>query len=155
VTPQAGPGPTEQEDLFGPVTMRLHPIFTQVKSFSGGPKPEGIEAVLEFDDQFDDSTKAEGSIIFELYDMRKGFADDRGERLVEPWTAHLGTADEQRAHWRREVGAYSFLLSYGNIQPGHNYVLTATFEPLNGKRLFAQTVLTGPATPKPPKESTK
>jgi len=136
-------------DLFGPATMRLHPIFTQVKNLDGSltGRPDGIEAVLEFDDRFGDPTKASGAVIFELYAIRKDFPDERGNRLAEPWTASLTTVDQQQAHWRREIGSYSFLLAFDQIRDDRDYVLTTTFEPLTGKRLFAQLDI--PARVKP------
>jgi hypothetical protein len=142
VHPSAAPPPVDQADLFGPASMQLHPVFTQIKSWTGGPKPDGIEAVLAFEDRFGDPSKAAGSVIFELYTFRKGFPDDRGPRLSEPWTASLSSVDQQQAHWRREIGAYSFLLADSGIATNKDYVLTATFEPLTGPRLFANTVIT-------------
>jgi hypothetical protein len=143
VHPPEADAPVDARDYFGPSVMRLHPIFTQIKSFSGGNKPEGIEAVLEFDDRFGDPTKAAGAVIFELYDMRRGYPDPRGDRVVQPWMASLAAVAQQQAHWRREIGAYSFLLAYEQINANHNYVLTATFEPVSGPRLFAQTIIQG------------
>jgi hypothetical protein len=140
----APPDVAGQADLFGPTTMRLHPIFTQVKSWSGAGKPDGIEAILEFDDQFGDPTKAAGAVIFELYAFRDGYPNSRGERLVEPWGASLAGVEQQQAHWRREIGAYSFLLSYDEIRTDRTYVLTATFEPLTGPRLFAKPLIIQP-----------
>ena len=134
-------GVDQQRDLFGPAKMRLHPIFTQIKNWTGGTSPDGIEAVVEFDDRFGDSSKAAGALVFELYAFRSGFPDPRGERLVEPWTASLSSVDQQQAHWRREIGAYSFLLADGDVRTDRNYVLTATFEPLSGPRIFSQLIL--------------
>jgi hypothetical protein len=133
----------QSQDLFGPSVMRLHPIFTQIKNFSGEGKPDGIEAVLEFDDRFGDPTKAAGSVIFELFAFRTGVEDPRGRRLVEPWATSLDDASQQQAHWRREIGAYSFLLADDKISDDRTYVLTATFEPLSGRRLFANMILQG------------
>jgi len=130
-----------QRELFAPVSMRLHPIFTEVKSWTGKTTPDGIEAVLEFDDRFGDSTKAAGAVIFELYDFRRGYADYRGERIVNPWAVSLNSPAQQEAHWRREISAYSFLLSFPAIRTDRNYVLTASFEPLEGPRLFARPLI--------------
>jgi hypothetical protein len=138
---------TDVRDSFAPASMRLHPVFTQVKSFSGGTAPDGIEAVLEFDDAFGDPTKAAGAIIFELYPLQHGTADHRGDRLVEPWTASLANFNQQQAHWRREMDAYSFLLADSKVNYNDDYVLLATFEPLNGTRLFAQTIIHARLTP--------
>jgi hypothetical protein len=148
IQPERPDAPDPNPNLFRPTTMRLHPIFTQVKSFTGGSTPDGIEAVLEFDDQFGDPTKAAGSVIFELFSFRDGFPDPRGNRLVQPWAASLTSSDQQQAHWRREISAYSFLLAWPSVTTNRNYVLTATYEPLTGTRLFARTIITGSSAPK-------
>src|SRR6266550_8310566 len=75
------------KQLFGPVAMRLHPIFTQVKDWTGDNKPDGIEALVELQDQFGDPTKASGRLVFELFEYRPGFPDPRGKRVVNPWIA--------------------------------------------------------------------
>src|SRR5262245_62034333 len=68
----SSPHPRSQTDaaLFGPAAMRIHPIFTQVKDWTGDGKPDGIEALIELQDQFGDPTKASGRIVFELYEYR-------------------------------------------------------------------------------------
>jgi hypothetical protein len=141
-SPQPIPRTPDEEDMFGPLTMRLHPTFTQVKNWTGGPRPDGVEAVVEFDDRFHEPTKAAGTLIFELFQFRKGFADPRGLRLLE-WPASIATFDEQQAHWHREYGAYSFLLADPDIRADKNYVLTATFQSLSDKRFTDQTILVG------------
>src|SRR3984957_16563947 len=133
----------DDPELFGPRAMRLHPIFTQVKSWNGNGTPDGVEAVLEFRDRFGDSTKAAGAVIFELFSFRTGYPDHRGDRIGEPWAASLASADRQKTHWRSEIGAYDFLLSSDSVRVDSDYVLTATFEPPTGKRLFAETVIIG------------
>src|SRR6187551_2342295 len=87
----------EGDAMFGPVSMRIHPIFTQVKDWTGDGKPDGIEALIEFSDRFDDPTKASGRAIFELFGYRPYNPDPRGERVASPWTGSLVTMDEQRA----------------------------------------------------------
>src|SRR5437868_3820097 len=71
--------------MFGPVSMRIHPIFTQVKDWTGDNHPDGVEALIEFQDQFGDPTKAAGNVIFELYSYRAYHPDPRGDRIVNPW----------------------------------------------------------------------
>jgi len=139
--PDTAAPPDKAADLFGPQTMRLHPIFTQVKSWTGSSAPDGVDAVLEFHDQFGDPTKAVGSVIFELYAYRTGFADHRGERVGQPWAASLSSVDEQKSHWRSEIGAYDFLLACEDVRIDRAYVLTATYEPPTGARLFTETVI--------------
>jgi len=47
--------------FFSATSMRIHPIFTQVKDWSGDGKPDGIEVLMEFQDQFGDPAKAAGT----------------------------------------------------------------------------------------------
>ena len=62
-------------DMFAPTGMRIHPIFTQVADLDKDGKPDGIEAQLEFQDQFGDPTKASGQVLFELFDYRRNSPD--------------------------------------------------------------------------------
>jgi hypothetical protein len=130
--------------MFAPASMRIHPIFTRVKDWSGDGKPDGIEALLEFQDQFFDPTKAMGSVVFELFDYRRGYPDPRGTRVVNPWVASLSSLEQQREHWNRTSRTYSFQLAYPAIRPNHTYVLTAIFELEGGGRFFDRTLLEAP-----------
>jgi hypothetical protein len=149
------PSPRPQSDLdkqlFGPVSMKLD-TFSKLKSWTKGANPDGIEAIVEFDDQFGDRTKAAGSIYFELFDYRPGWADPRGDRIVNPWSGSLLTYDDQKAHWDRAIGAYDFQLACDGLEWDKDYVLDATFESADGKRFFARLVLPGiktkPASPR-------
>jgi hypothetical protein len=129
--------------LFAPVSMRVHPIFTQVKDWNGDGKPDGIEALVELQDQFGDPTKAAGRIIFELYDFKPYDPERRGDRVVNPWIGYLETLDEQRDRWNRTSRTYGFQLAYPDIQPAKSYVLTAEFQLSNGSRFFDRTILEG------------
>jgi len=137
------PYPRSQTDamLFGPAAMRIHPIFTQVKDWTGDGKPDGVEALVELQDQFGDPTKASGRIIFELYDYRAYDPEPRGLRVVNPWIGDLTTLDAQRDRWNRTSRTYSFQLSYDQIREDRSYVLTAVFELSNGGRFFDQIIL--------------
>jgi hypothetical protein len=135
---------SEENRLFSPVSMQLD-NFSKVRDWTGGGNPNGIEALVEFDDPFGDRTKAAGTILFELYDYRTGYPDPRGNRVVNPFSASLQTYDEQKAHWDRASGAYTFQLACDGLQWDKSYVLTATYESPGGDhRLFSQIVL--PAT---------
>jgi hypothetical protein len=131
------------EQLFGPAAMRIHPIFTQVKDWTGDGVPDGIEALIEFQDQFGDPTKASGRVTFELYEYRKHDPDPRGERLVNPWIGDLSSLDAQRERWNRTSRTYSFQLEWDQIKEDASYVLTAEFQLNNGGRFFDQIVLEG------------
>lgn len=136
--------------------MRIHPIFTQVKDWTGDDKPDGIEALLEFQDQFNDPTKASGTVIFELYNYRKGDADPRGDRVVNPWVGSLQTLADQQARWNRTSRTYFFQLEYPAIRDDVTYVLAATFD-TGTTRFFDQIVIKGENVPRerPPAPSTR
>lgn len=139
--------PAQKQELFKPTAMRLQPVFTQVRNFSGVEgKPDGIEALIEFQDQFGDPAKASGTVVFELFEYRPGFPDPRGNRVVNPFVASIDDVASQREHWSRTGRAYSFELAYPAVNPGKTYVLTATFEPVGGGRFFDRLVIE-PAAP--------
>ena len=124
------------QNIIGPVSIRIHPTFTQPKSWAGDDdKPDGIEALLEVRDRWDEPIRATGKVIFELYNYRTGFPDPRGARLVPPWVTSLATVEDQAARWDRVSRAYKFQLAYPQIDPERTYVLTASFE-TEGGRLF-------------------
>jgi hypothetical protein len=125
--------------------MRIQPIFTQVKDWTGDGKPDGIEALLEFQDQFNDPTKAAGTVIFELYSYDKRSPDPRGMRLVNPWVGSLKTLAEQQARWNRTSRTYLFQLAYPQIRVNGDYVLSAEFD-TGTTRFFDTVVLEGDHT---------
>ena len=134
------PRTAEDNQLFGPVSMKLD-TFSKVKNWDANGIPNGIEALIEFDDRFGDRTKAAGVIMFELYDYRPYWPDPRGPRLANPWTASLATYDEQKAHWETASGAYTFRLAFDKALWNHSYVLTAMYQSAAGTRLFSRIVL--------------
>ena len=146
----------EGDAMFGPVSMRIHPIFTQVKDWTGDGKPDGIEALIEFSDRFDDPTKASGRIIFHLHEYRRDFPDPSGKLVSDlPWIGDIQTLAQQKEHWSRTSGTYSFRLEDAQISANKDYVLEAMFERTGGGRFFDKIVLTaqsqeikrvGPAT---------
>jgi hypothetical protein len=138
--PAPEPRTAEENRLFGPVSLKLD-TFSKVKDWNGSGAPQGVEALVEFDDRFGDRTKAAGTIMFELYDYREGWPDPRGARLANPWTASLLTYDEQKAHWETASGSYLFHLAIDRLAWNRNYVLTATFQSVGGARFFSRLVL--------------
>jgi hypothetical protein len=133
--------PEKEPSMFRAVAMRLHPVFTQVRSWTGGTTPDGIEAMIEFQDEFGEPAKASGEVVFELFQYRKGYPDPRGARVVNPWVAALDTAAAQRAHWNRAGRTYGFQLAYPELSPKGTYVLTATVELSDGGRFFDRIIL--------------
>ena len=135
--------PRSQTDqvLFGPAAMRIHPIFTQVRDWTGDDKSDGIEALIELQDQFGDPTKASGRVIFELFTYRPQDPDPRGDRLVNPWIGDLSTLEAQRDRWNRTSRTYGFQLAYDQVRDDKFYVLTAEFELSSGGRFFDRIIL--------------
>ncbi len=138
-----GGHPTTGADpaFLAPVTMRLHPVFTQVKDWTNDGRPDGIEVLVELQDQFGDPTKASGKVIFELFEYRRYDPEPRGQRLANPWIGDLSTVDLQREHWNRTSRTYSFQLALDQIRADKGYVLTATFELSQGGRFFDRIIL--------------
>lgn len=133
--------------MFGPVLMKIDPIFTQVKDWTGDGKPDGIEALIKFEDRFEDPTKAAGRVRFELYEYRREDPDARGTRLGNPWVGSIATLAEQKAHWFSTTRTYNFQLTYPAIRADKNYVLEAQFDRSPGGRFFDKIILVG-ASPK-------
>jgi len=135
-------------EMFGAQAVRIHPTFTRAKDWNGDGKPDGIEAVLELQDEFGEPTRATGRAMFEVYQYRQYHPDPRGKRHEQVWTWPLNTRQEQVEHWSRALRAYSFKLPF---DPGnHTVVLAATFALNGGKpRLFDQIILepSGRTTP--------
>jgi hypothetical protein len=147
----------KDEALFGPAAMRVHPVFTQVKDWTGDGRPDGIEVLLEFQDQFGDPTKAAGTAMFELFEYKQAEPDPRGQRVVNPWSGSLLTTREQVARWNRTSRTYTFQLSHPAIEPHKPYVLTAVFRASSGGRFFDRVVVEGQEEPGGPtnKSTTK
>lgn len=141
--------------LFGPVSMRLHPVFTQVRDWNGDNDPDGVEALVELQDQFGDPTKASGVVVFELYEFKPMNPDPRGMRLVGPWEGRLDSIEDQRQHWSRTSRTYTFQLAYPKISASKSYVLTASFEMIGGGRYFNRMILEGVAAQRSTEPTTK
>jgi hypothetical protein len=142
----APPAPSLDNQLFGPTSMRLHPIFTQVKDWTGDGVPDGVEALVEVQDQFGDPVKASGHLILDLYEYKKYDPQRRGNWLAQ-WQADLSTLAAQRDYWNRTSRTYGFQLAFGQIAVDKNYVLTAEFQLSSGQRLFDQLVIEAQVKP--------
>jgi hypothetical protein len=138
------------KEMFGPKAIRVHPTFTRVKDWTGDGKPDGIEAVVELQDEFGEPTRATGTVMFELYQYRQNFPDPRGRRVPQVWVWPLIHKNEQVGHWSRALRAYTFKIGY---DPGRQpVVLGATFR-LGDGRLFDQMIVE-PAVPVAPLPTT-
>lgn len=140
---------TEDEaKLFGPKSMRIHPTFTRVKDWTGDGKPDGIEAVVELQDEFGEPTRATGSVMFELYQYRQAYPDVRGRRIPEVWVWPLLRKDEQLAHWSRALRAYSFKIPFD--QGRTPIVMEATFDLGADRGRLTNQIVLEPAAPSQP-----
>jgi hypothetical protein len=133
--------PAQREAAFGPDKLRLHPVFTRIKDWSGDDQPDGIEAMVEFTDTFGDPTKASGRLIFELFEFKTHQPDPRGRRLANPWIGELTSEEAQRERWNRASRTYTFPLELSGIDPGRDYVLTAQYDSPDGRRFFDRLIV--------------
>ena len=126
--------------LFGAQGMRIHPTFTRTKDWTGDGNPDGIEAVVELQDDFGEPTRATGRVMFEIYPYRQYYPDPRGKRSPDVWQWALTSRGEQVAHWSRALRAYSFKIPF---DPGRGTVVLAATFALGGgtPRLFDQIIL--------------
>jgi hypothetical protein len=137
-------------EMFGAQAVRIHPTFTRAKDWSGDGKPDGVEAVLELQDEFGEPTRATGTARFEVFQYRPYHPDPRGRRVGQVWEWPLVSRQEQSDHWSRALRAYTFKIPYDPAN--HTVVLSATFELDGGTpRLFDQIILepSGRTTPAP------
>jgi len=134
---------SDSDAMFGPMSMKIDPIFTKISDWTGDGKPDGIEVSIGFEDRFEDPTKAAGRVIFELYEYRREDPDARGKSVTDPWVGSINTLAEQKAHWFATGRTYTFQLSYDQIRANRNYVLTAQFDRAAGGRFFDKIVLVG------------
>jgi hypothetical protein len=141
VNPLKKPTAPFDPQLFGAVSRRIHPIFTEIEDWTGDGRPDGVEALIEFQDRFGDPTKVAGTIIFELYEYRPYHPDPRGRRIASPFYGSLQSLDEQKARWNRTSRTYQFQLACGDrLRNDRDYVLAASFD-YGAGRFFDQVVL--------------
>ena len=133
--------PGAEVGMFSPRAVKIHPVFTKLSSWTGDDRPEGVEALVELRDQFDDTCKGAGSIVFELYEFRTNQPDPRGKRLYNPWQVDIQTVEQQRERWSKTSRCYTFRLAADRISPNGRYVLTVSFTPAGAARLFDRVVI--------------
>lgn len=136
--------PTRAVSMLAPTEASFQDTFTRAVDWSGDGRIDGIEATVELIDAFGDTTKSAGRFIFELYAFDPQTPGFRGRRLVNPWIAEVNTPSLQRLRWNATARAYNFRLESATVREDARYVLTVTFEPVSGRRLFDEMVL-GPA----------
>jgi len=131
----------QPQDLFAPAAMRIHPVFTRIRHWSGTGRIDGIEVMVEFQDRFGDPAKAAGNFIFEIYEYRYDHPNPRGNRIGMPFTANVSTVAAQRDRWNRTTRCYAFQLVIPDLGMGNTYVLLATFDSAADGRFTDSIVL--------------
>lgn len=152
--PQWNAQELEQQRMFRPTAMRIHPVFTQVQDWSGDGRPDGFDVLVEFQDRFGDPTKASGNFVFEIFEYRPGYPDPRGPRIGTPFLADIATAASQRDQWNKTARCYGFQLAYPEVSASKTYVMTATFEASGGGR-FEDRIVLSPAPAEPTTQPAK
>lgn len=125
----ANPLTDRRPAMFGPTTLRINPTFTRLQRFDSNGEVDGIEADVEFRDDFGDATKAAGIIFFELFTYEPQGPDVRGEAVGEPIRFDLSSMGAQRRHWQNVIRSYRFQLRFDDLEPSASYVLSATWQP--------------------------
>lgn len=138
---ESKPQAPRDEASFGPAGMRIHPVFTRFKDWTGDDQPDGIEAMVEFQDAFGDPTKASGRLLFELFTFVSHQPDPRGRRVANPWMGALQSAEDQRDRWNRASRSYTFPLELPRPDSTGNYVLTAQYDSPDGRRYFDRLII--------------
>lgn len=141
--PQPPAAAPAESQFFTAESMKLSPVFTRVADFDADGNSDGLEALVELQDRFNDPTKAVGRIVFQVYRYRPYNPDPRGERVAGPFEGRIDTAADQKARWSRVNRAYIFQLAFPNAQKTGDYVLEAMFESSTGGRLFDRMTLEG------------
>ncbi len=129
----------EPIDILLPRKIRIH-AFTGTRIFDANGDLKGIEVRLEAKDGFDDSTKAFGEFIFELYRYRPNNADPRGERIAV-WEENLLDPYDNLKHWHGISRTYRFKLLWDEpIPTGKRFVLEAVYSSPFTERMFDRYV---------------
>ena len=142
-----GPRNLAPQSGSGPASLRIHPTFTQVKSWMGDAKPDGVEAVVEVLDQFGDPIRGWGTLLFELDAYRRADPKYDAQRVDGPWKGELLNKEQQDARWSPALRSYTFQLGSLKVTPGQTYVLQASFETAGGAgrpgggRLFDKLII--------------
>ncbi len=129
----------EPIDILLPQKIRIH-AFTGMRVFDENGDLKGIEVRIEAKDGFDDSNKAFGDFIFELYRYRGNNVDPKGERIAV-WEEHLLDPYDNLKHWHSISRTYRFKLHWDKpITTGQRFVLVAIFTSPFTERLFDEYV---------------
>ena len=120
-------------DMFGPTTMRIHPLTRIVL-----PEPKSeLEVRIELSDQMGDVGKGVGTLYFELFDYEIAALGHKGPR-VTLWNSDISTPALNKQYWDPITRTYLFHLGSpkpGLFKSGRKFVLDATMVFPNNTRL--------------------
>ncbi len=121
-----------------PIIMRVYPT-TRIAPHAQGPV---VEARIEMIDALADTTKGVGNFHFELAPVEHLGQTDTGQRLYT-WDTEVRTLAQQREHFDPISRTYHFRLAMDAVPAATSKLrFVATFSPVEGQRLDAETLLT-------------
>ena len=103
--------------MFAPVAMRIHPIFTQIKDWTNDNRPDGIEALIEFEDQFGDETKAAERSSSSCTVIASTSLIPAATVSATRGSARSIPRTSSGARWNRTSRTYTFELEYPRADP--------------------------------------
>jgi hypothetical protein len=125
-------GPDDSSWPFRPHRMRIHPLSQFVNDRQSGDLL--LEARVEFLDQYDDTTKGVGQLLFDL------LAADSGRDQsspIETWTENLGDMSVNHDHYDDLTRTYLFRLQLDTEDLPEQTELRAYFRSADGRRMQA------------------
>ena len=113
-------------ELFTPIAIRLHPLSRIVSPATapGGDaanRPAStLEAHVEFDDQFADTTKGVGTLTLQLFDP----AEPAGKngKLLQTWSFSLQSPRDHQQYWDRTTRTYLFKLPLPDLPANRDHL---------------------------------
>ncbi|HEY4328194.1 MAG TPA: hypothetical protein VGN88_00560, partial [Phycisphaerae bacterium] len=105
-------------DIFSPVTIRLHPLSRIVPPSTApdaGNHAGSLEAHIELDDQFSDTTKGVGILMIQLFDPADPAPTTTNGKLLQSWSFSLESPRDHQQYWDRTTRTYLFKLPLPNL----------------------------------------
>jgi hypothetical protein len=131
----AGASPAASKDVWRSVPTSIR--ISSSSRFVRRDKGLLLEARVEAADEMGDTTKATGTLQFEVVRVKSGGSKSLGERLYQ-WEVKLLNIDDQRGHYDAVLRAYLFELSVDDMPANVKRVLLrATLHVQGGPRLIA------------------
>jgi hypothetical protein len=122
--------------ILTPAKIEIQKYLTKPVSFAGNGDADGLEAIIEARDSFDDPVKVVGTFNFELSKMRRASGDKVGERVAF-WTVKIDSPELIRQYWDGLARKYRFPLQLDQapLPPGR-YILNVRLLFPTGEKLM-------------------